>query len=68
MIETTAVLKRQIDWIPDEWSRSSRRTATIQDGILQEMSLLDYCFVQKDIDGAIEFLKAIKEAMTETSK
>jgi hypothetical protein len=68
MVKTEAIAERQVEWIPDGWDWASRKTGVVRDGGLQGSITLDYYFLNKDIDGAIEFLKQIKRAMAETKK
>ncbi len=65
-----AIAERQVEWTPNGWGWSSRKECIIRDGEIVNggMPLLDYYFLNKDIDGAIEFLQAIKRAMAETKK
>lgn len=57
-----------MDWIPDGWDRDSRKSAIIRDGEITTMPVIEGYFLNKDIDGAIEFLQSIKRAMAETTK
>ncbi len=66
IIETTAIAERQVEWTPKGWDWSSRKLVIVRNGGIKEMPLLDYYFLNKDIDGAIEFLQAIKRAMKES--
>ena len=67
-IKLESIAERRVEWIPNGWDWSSNKTAIIRDGKLEIMPLLDHYFVEKDPDGAIEFLQAIKRAMAETRK
>ncbi len=62
------IAERQIQWIPIGWDFFSRKGAVVRDGKLETTLSLDGYFVTADIDGAIEFLQAIKRAMAETRK
>ncbi len=69
-VKVMAIAERNIEWQPRGWDWSSRKNCIVRNGEIGTggMPLLDYYLLNKDIDGAIEFLQAIKRAMAETKK
>lgn len=67
-VTTEAIAERQVEWIPQGYGWSSRKTAIIRDGKIDQFPGIAGYFVEKDPDGCVEFIQAIKRAMAETAK
>lgn len=63
-----AIAEGRVEWIPKGWGWSSRKTAIIRDGKIDQFPEIDSFFIEADPNGCVEFIRAIKRTMAETVK
>jgi len=67
-ITVETINERQVEWTPKGCGSSSRKLAIIRDGKIDELLQIDSYLINADIDGYIEFIQAVKQAMIDTKK
>ena len=67
-IAVTSTKERQILWTPEGYPSCDEKEVIVRDGQIMDELLISRCFINDDIDGVIEFLKAIKQAMIDTKE